>query len=109
MPSDNLNVTEITEARRKAIKKSIRPIGPDELKTLEDEIFPHHGDPWRERFIEFVKENPGSSFYHATTDDPVHIIYCHTKEKGIWFMPGTGVGTLQEKGLKILKQIVEGH
>ena len=107
MQSENLNIAEITEARRKAIRKTIRPIGIEELKALEGEIFRYHDDPWRERFTEFVKENAGSTFYHATTDDPIQIIYCHAKDKGIWFLSGTGVGPLQEKGLKIMKQIVE--
>ena len=107
MLPENLNIAEITEARRKAIQKTIRPIADDELKTVEDELFPYHDDPWRERFSEFVKANANSSFYHATTHDRVHIIYCHTKEKGIWYLPGSGLGPLQEKGLKIMKKIVE--
>ena len=100
-------MTDITEARRKAIQASIRPIGPEDLLAVENEIFPYHDDPWRERFSEFVKANAGSSFYHATTNDGIHIIYCHSKEKGIWHIPGSGLGPLQEKGLKIMKKIVE--
>jgi len=26
----------------------------------------------------------------------------------MWFIPGSGMGPLQEKGLKVFKQIVEG-
>ena len=63
--------------------------------------------PGRHAFPSSFKANAGSSFYHATTHDQIHIIYCHTKEKGIWYLPGTGLGLLQEKGLKIMKKIVE--
>jgi hypothetical protein len=107
MSPENLDVSDITDARRKAIEKSIRPIGVEELKGVENEIFPYHDDPWRERFSEFVQANSGSAFYHATTHDHLHIIYCHGKEKGIWYLPGSGLGPLQEKGLKIMKKVVE--
>ena len=43
------------------------------------------------------------------THDGVRVIYCHAKGKGMWFMPGTGMGPMQPKGLAALKQIVEGH
>ena len=62
---------------------------------------------WRDRFVEFVRANAAASFYYATTDDGFHVIYCHSKEKGIWFVPGSGLGPLQEKGLKAMKKIVE--
>ena len=51
----------------------------------------------------------GDSFHHATAHDGVQIIYCHAKNKGMWFMPGIGMGPMQPKGLGILKQIVEGR
>jgi len=58
-------------------------------------------------FFNFLTENASASFYYATTDDRIHFIYCHTKEKGLWFMPGSGMGPLQAKGLKILKEVVQ--
>jgi hypothetical protein len=107
MLPENLDMSSITDARRKAIKETIKPIAIEDIKALEEELFPYHDDAWRERFSNFVQENKSSSFYHARTNDQVHILYCHTKEKGIWYLPGTGLGPLQEKGLKILKEIVE--
>jgi hypothetical protein len=56
--------------------------------------------------IQFLEENTGNTFYHATTNDQVEIIYCPAKEKGIWFLPRGGAGPLQAKGLKIMKEIV---
>ncbi|HEY3901721.1 MAG TPA: hypothetical protein VGM54_24120 [Chthoniobacter sp.] len=106
MLPDNLDINSITEARRKAVEKTIKSIHVEEIRTLIDEIFPYHDDPYRERFSEFLKENSGCSFFHATTNDPVHILYCSGKDKGIWFLPGSGVGVLQEKALSILKDIV---
>ena len=109
MPFEAIHMEEITEARRKAIAASIRTIGVEELKSLGERLFPFHDDPWRERFFDFVAENSDATFHHAMTHDGVQIIYCRAKEKGIWFMPGTGMGPMQSEGLKALKQIVEGR
>ena len=109
MKPENLNMEEITEARRKAIAASIRPIDLAELKALGERLFPFVDHPWREKFFGFITENAGATFHHATTDDGVQIVYCSAKEKGIWFKPGVGNGPMQPKGLAILKQIVEGR
>jgi hypothetical protein len=109
MLPENLDINSITEGRRKAVEKTIKLISVDEINALINEIFPYLDDPYRERFSEFVKDNAGGSFYHAITNDPVHILYCATKDKGIWFLPGSGVGILQERGLKILKGIAAKH
>jgi len=109
MPFETINMEEITEARRKAIAKSIRTISAEELKGLGEQLFPLMDNPWREKFFGFITENAGATFHHATTHDHVQIIYCHAKEKGMWFVPGTGMGPMQPKGLGILKQIVEGR
>lgn len=109
MKAENLNMDEITVARRKAIAASIRTISVDELKTVGERIFPIAGDPWRERFFEFLTENAGATLHHASTHDDVQVVYCNAKSKGMWFKPGKGMGPMQAKGLGILKQIVEGR
>jgi hypothetical protein len=107
MPSENLNKDEITEARREAIAASIHPISVEELKALGEGLFPYVDHPWREKFFTFISENAGATFYHATTHDRIHIIYCHAKDTGMWFLPGSGMGPLQPNGLAIIKQVVE--
>ena len=109
MQFETINIEEITDARRKAIAKSIRIINIEELKTLGEKLFPYVDHPWREKFFAFITENAGATFHYATTHDHVQIIYCPTKNKGMWFVPGTGMGPMQPKGLGILKQIVEGQ
>jgi hypothetical protein len=109
MKPENLNMDEITDARRKAIAASIRPIGAEELKALGEQLFPVAADPWREKFFEFLKENAAATFHHATTHDDIQVLYCNAKDKGIWFKPGKGMGPMQSKGRGILKQIVEGR
>lgn len=107
MSSEELDLNAILENRREAIKESIQPISLDELKKLGELLFPFLDHPWRETFFNFLKENASSSFYHAETRDRVHVLYCRDKERGIWFIPGSGLGPLQAKGLKALKEIVD--
>ena len=107
MPFETFNMEEITEARRKAIAASIRTIDVEELKALGEKLFPYVDDSWREMFFGFLAQNSGTIFHHATTHDGIQIVYCHARKKGIWFLPGSGKGPLQAKGLEILSQIVE--
>ena len=104
----DLNMDELTGARRKSAAETIKTISVEELKGLGEGLFPYHDHPWREKFYNFIAENSAATFHHATTHDRIHIIYCQGVDKGMWFQPGSGMGPLQEKGRKILKEIVEG-
>ncbi len=104
-----MNMDDITEARRKAIAETIRIISNEDLKSLGEQIFPDIGHPWRDKFFDFIAGNAGATFHLATMQDRVQIIYCREKEKGIWFLPGSGMGPMQAKGLTILKEIVDAH
>ena len=107
MSSEDFNMDALTEERRQAIVASIHPISTEELSALGEGLFPYVDHPWREKFFTFLKENAGAPFHHATTHDRVHILYCHSKDRGIWFVPGSGIGLLQPKALAILREIVE--
>jgi hypothetical protein len=108
MQSENLNMDDLNNERRRAIAETIKPISVEELKALGEGLFPSLEHPWREKFFNFIAENSGATFHHAATADRIHIIYCHAQEKGMWFLPGSGMGLLQAKGLKVMKEIVEG-
>ncbi len=103
---DNLNMDEVTEARREAIRDTVHTISVEEIRSLGESLFPSAEHPWRERFFAFVSENPGATYHHAVTDDNVHILYCGAQERGMWFLPGSGMGPLQAKGLQIMKEVV---
>ena len=105
--ADYLDIDKITEERAKAIQQSLKPITNEELKALGAELFPLQDNPWREKYFHFIEENAGETFYHAKTNYRVQIIYCRAKEQGMWFMPGTGMGPLQAKGLKVLKDAID--
>lgn len=106
MSSESLNMESISEARRKAIEKSIKTITVEELKSLGQELFPQIDNPWRDAYFRFLEENAGSTFHHATTSDRIQIVYCLAKEKGMWFLPGSGMGPLQARGLQMMKEVV---
>src|SRR3954465_8540559 len=102
------NMDELSEERRKALAASIRTINPEELKRLGEGLFTSTEHPWREKFYTFIAENPGATFHHASTLDRIHIVYCGDKDKGMWFMPGSGMGPLQAKGLAVMKELAAG-
>ena len=108
MATENLNPEEILESRRKAIASSIKVISVEDLKQLGATLFPFFDHPWRTAFFDFIAENSTATFHHASTDERIQFIYCASENRGIWFIPGSGMGPLQEKGLKVFKQIVEG-
>jgi hypothetical protein len=108
MKAENFNIEEIMESRRHAVEKSLRVISVAELKALTDEIFPYVDHPWLEKFWEIVNDPASGTFYHALVDERVHVLYCHDKDIGMWFIPGVGKGPLEPVHLKIMKEIVEG-
>jgi len=109
MPFDKFDLEELTKERRKAIAKSIRTVEAEELKKIGEEIFRYAEDPWREAFFRFIAENPGATFHHAVTSDNVNIIYCRDKDKGMWFLQGSGMGPLQARGKKVMKEMIEAR
>lgn len=95
------------ENRRAAVRKTIRLATFDELKKLGEERFAVVTDPWCERYNNFLKEHAGGKIYRAEVPDGAVIVYCRDTEQGVWFLPGSGAGIIQPKGLEVLKQIVD--
>jgi hypothetical protein len=108
MPFEKFDLENLDKERRKAIAKSVRTISVEELKKIGEEIFPYADDSWREAFFRFIAENAGATFHYAVAGDGVHIVYCRDKDKGMWFLPGTGKGPLQARGRKIMTEIIQG-
>jgi hypothetical protein len=106
MSVEVLDINNLNEERRKALAASIRPISMDELKSLGESLFPVLNHPWRQAYFEFLEQHPTGRYHHGTTHDRVEILYCQDGDKGIWFLPGGGVGPLQEAGIEVMKEIV---
>lgn len=95
------------ENRRLMIRKTIRPVTLAELQQLGEQRFPIVTDPWCERYNEFLAHHAEAKFYRAEIPGHAEIIYCQDAGKGIWFLPGKGMGIIQSKGLEIIKGVVD--
>lgn len=95
------------ETRRAMIRKTIRPATHEELKALGEKRFPVASDPWCIRFNEFLQNNKTAKFHRAEIPGGAEIVYCRESDKGVWFLPGSGMGIIQPRGLKILAGIVD--
>src|SRR5215472_4124846 len=103
MPFDKFEDAEAIDAeRRKAIAKSIRVISIEELKKLGEEMFDAPDRPWRQTFLQLIAENPGSTFYHASAGEGVIFLYARDQDKGLWYLPGSGLGPLSEEGRQLM-------
>jgi hypothetical protein len=100
------DVDAIDNERRKAIAKSIRIISVEELKKLGEEIFDEPDRPWRQTFLQLIAENPGATFYQADAGEGVIFLYCRDKDKGLWYLPGSGIGPLSEGGRQMMKEAI---
>ena len=109
MPFEKFEDAEaIDSERRKGIAKSIRIISVEELKKLGEDIFDSPDRPWRQTFLSVVTENPGDTFYHASAGDGVIFLYSRDNDKGLWYLPGSGIGPLSEGGRQMMKEAIAG-
>ncbi|MEO7933929.1 MAG: hypothetical protein ABIT76_12295 [Chthoniobacterales bacterium] len=107
MEPENLNIEEIMKSRRHSVEESLTTISVAELKMLTDELFPFNDHPWLEKFLTVIHDPASGTFHHAVVDNRVDVLYCHNKDIGMWFIPGSGKGPLQPEQLKIMREIVE--
>jgi hypothetical protein len=100
----------IDSDRRNAIARSIRIISVEELKKLGEEMFDSPDRPWRETSFQFIAEHPGATFHHASAGQGVIFVYSRDGDKGLWYLPGSGLGPLPEGGRRLMKEAIPaGH
>ena len=61
---------------------------------------------WRQTFLSVVTENPGDTFYHASAGEGVIVLYSRDADKGLWYLPGSGLGPLSEGGRQLMKEAI---
>src|SRR5262249_46064451 len=104
MPFDKFSdIDSINEERHKAVTKSIRIVTVEELKKVAEEIFHSPDDPWKATLLQFVAENPSATFYHADAGQGVIFFYLPERDKGLWWLRGSGMGTLSERARQLMK------
>src|SRR5205823_12601156 len=107
MPFERFEDAEaIDNDRRRAIAKSIRIISVEELKKRGEEIFDSPDRPWRQTFLSVVYENSGGTFYHASAGEGVIVLYSRDDDKGLWYLPGSGMGPWSEGGRQLMRKAI---
>ena len=100
------DVEAIDDERRKTVAKSIRIISVEELKKLGEEIFDEPDRPWRQTFLSLIAENSGATFYHASVGEGVIFLYSRDNDRGLWYLPGSGIGPLSDGGRQLMKEAI---
>src|SRR4029453_3171620 len=107
MPFEKFEDAEaIDNERRKAIAKSIRTISVEELKKLGEEIFDEPDQPWQQTFFSLITKNRGAPFYHRSAGEGVIFLFSRDNDKGLWYLPGSGIGPLSEGGRQLMKEAI---
>jgi hypothetical protein len=122
MQNEEIDMKDVMESRRHAVEESLHTISVAELKALTDELFPYVDHPWPEKFLSVINHPASGTFHHALADnlalfgpdgklvvDRVHVLYCHDKNIGMWFIRGAGKGSLQPEELMMMRRIVEAR
>ena len=108
MPFDKfVDLPAVWEERRKKMRESVRSISIDELKKLakthEEEFV---DDPWRDKMLRLMEERPQASFYHAVPEENIVVVYCRDEDFGLWILPGSGMGPLDETGKRHIREAI---
>lgn len=98
---------ETMEIRRAVIRQTIRAATWQEVAEMVAQQFPIVTDPWCVRFNEFLETHKNAKFHRAEAPGGAVVIYCREAHAGVWFIPGTGMGIIQAKGLQALAEIVD--
>ena len=109
METENPDFEYIADSWHEAVAKLNRQISIEKMNALWDDLFKNYVHPGSESFRQFIKENGGSTLYHALTNHGLHVVYCRATDAGIWFIPETGIGIMHRKALKAIKEIVGGR
>ena len=103
---ERFDFENLSKERRKAIAQSLHTISVEELKKLGEEMFDDPDRPWRQTFLQFIAEHPGATFYHASAGEGVIFVYSRDGDKGLWYLPGSGLGPLSEGGRLLMKEAI---
>jgi len=110
MPFEKFNdIEHVRDERRQAINKTIKTISVEDLKKIGEEVFHDADEPWRDTFFQLITENTGAAFHHAITSEGIVVLYYRDKDKGLWYLPGTGKGPLGPNGRQMMKEAIEGQ
>ena len=109
MPLDKfVDMESVSEERRKAIRGSLEIMSLVDLQQLLKELSDFEGDPSRENLVSAIEAHPEASFYRAVTQEGAIILYCPGDETAVWFLPGSGMGSLPEEAKRHMREAMHG-
>lgn len=105
MPFDQfLDAESLGKERQEAVRRSLQPIALDELsKVVKENLSEFEGDPWQENFRRMMEEHPRGAFYQAVTKEGAIILYCADEDAGVWVLPESGMGPLQDSAKRYVR------
>ena len=77
-----------------------------ELRKIVKQLSDFEGDPSQENFVRVIEAHPEASFYRAVTQEGAIILYCPGENRGVWFLPGSGMGPLPEEAKRHMKAAI---
>ena len=107
MPFDKfVDMETLSEERRRAVQESLESMTVAELRKLVKELSDFEGDPWQQNLVRVIDAHPEASFYRAVTQEGAIILYCPGEDTGVWFLPGSGMGSLPEQAKRHMKEAI---
>jgi len=108
MPFDKfVDLPALWEERQQNIRESLRSISIEELRKLakehQDEFV---DDPSRDKLLRLIEKRPQASFYQAAPQENIVVIYCRDEDFGLWILPGSAMGPLDETGKRHIKEAI---
>ena len=59
------------------------------------------------RSFQFIAEHPGATFHHASAGEGVIFVYSRDGDKGLWYLPGSGLGPLPQEARQLMRKAIE--
>jgi hypothetical protein len=52
------------------------------------------------------RRTSGRHFHHASAGEGLVFVYSRDGDKGLWYLPGSGIGPLSEAGRRLMKEAI---
>jgi hypothetical protein len=111
-PTESVSFSDLLREREASVRRTLREISYEELRSLFQKLFGERADPWAEEFSQFTEEHKSEHTVRGETSDGYAFVYYPLSNRGIWY-ENTGkafaVGLLTEPVLKALAEILSEH
>ena len=108
MPFDKfVDMETLSEERRKALQESLQSMTVAELRKIVKELSDFEGDPWQENFVSVLSRRIRRQAFIAQSRRKAQSYFTVlVKIRGVWFLPGSGMGPLPEEAKRHMKEAI---